>query len=69
MTYHTPIFTNKEIRKHFSKKELPYLQLMWIKGKPARTKGKAVRKGDIVTVYGSDFIAKIRIYKHVVINN
>lgn len=59
MSYHSTIFTNKEIRNFFSEDELKRLVLITIKGKPARTKNKVVEKNGVITFYGSDFVAKM----------
>ena len=62
MSYHSTIFTNKEFRKLFSEEELRNMQLISIRGKPAKTKGKVRKNRDgTLTVFGSDFVAKVAI--------
>ena len=57
MNYHSTPYTNKEIRKLLGKNIKTFV-LSEIRGKPARTKHKMVQKGNRVTIFGSDFIAK-----------
>jgi hypothetical protein len=68
MSYHSTVFTNKEIRKHFSREMLHRLQLVSIIGKPAKTKNQVKWDGDKVTVFGSDFVAKLILKDRVVTN-
>lgn len=63
MSYHSTVFTNKEIRKFFSEDDLKRLVLIDIKGRPARTKNKVVEKNGIITFYGTDFVAKMFLKK------
>jgi len=67
MSYHSTVFTNKEIRKHFTREMLHRLQLVSISGKPARARG-VKWDGYKVTVFGSDFVAKLVLKDRVVTN-
>ena len=67
VSYHSTVFTNKEIRKHFTREMLHRLQLVSISGKPARARGLKW-DGDKVTVFGSDFVAKLILKDRVVTN-
>jgi DNA-directed RNA polymerase subunit H (RpoH/RPB5) len=60
VSYHSTLYTNKELKQLLSGYDLSKLQLIWIKGKPARTKGTVIQKGNVLKVFGSSFIAKIR---------
>jgi len=55
--YHSTIYTNKEIRKLLGN-DVDRFILQNIDGKPAKTKNKIVIKGNKVTIFGSDFVAK-----------
>lgn len=57
MSYHSTIFVNKEIRQLLGERINDFV-LSAIRGKPARTKHAIKVKGNKVTIFGSDFIAK-----------
>lgn len=67
MSYHSTPFTNKELKRLLSGEDVSRLQMVWIKGKPARTKGTVKWNGNVVTVFGSSFVARFRKYDHRVI--
>jgi hypothetical protein len=58
MSYHSTVFSNKEIRKHFTRDMLHRLQLVHIEGKSAKFKG-VKWEGNKVKVFGSDFVATL----------
>jgi hypothetical protein len=55
--YHSTVYTNKEIKRLLGDRIDDFV-LASISGKPARTKHKMVVKGNKVTIFGGDFIAK-----------
>lgn len=59
MSYHSTIFTNKEIKRHFPAWMLSKLVLISIKGKPAKTKNLVKWNGNVATIFGQDFVAKV----------
>ncbi len=67
VSYHSTVFANSELRRLLKGEDLSRIQLTCIKGKPARTKGVVRWKGDVGTVFGSSFVAKVRRYAHKVI--
>ena len=59
MSYHATVFENKDFRKYFSRDQLERLQLIHIKGRPAKKKNIVEWKGNFATVFGSNFVAKV----------
>lgn len=57
MSYHSTVYTNKEMRKLLGK-DIDNFVLSSIVGKPARTKHVIKKKGNKITIFGSDFVAK-----------
>lgn len=57
MAYHGTPYQNKQMRKLLGK-NIDRFVLANVKGKPARTKNEIVYKGNKVTIFGSDFVAK-----------
>ena len=55
--YHSVVYTNKEIRTLLGD-NIDRFVLSSIRGKPARIKHQIKYKGNKVTIFGSDFIAK-----------
>jgi len=58
MSYHSTIYTNKELRKLLKEYNIINFQLASIQGKPAKIKHKLIINKNKVTIFGSDFIAK-----------
>ena len=59
--YHGTVYLNKQLRQLLKQsigEDLSKFVLSEIRGKPARTKNQVKIKGNKVTVFGSDFIAK-----------
>lgn len=59
MSYHSTVYTNKDIKKHFTEDQLKRLTLISITGKSAKTKNAVKWNGNIATVFGSGFVARL----------